>query len=175
MGGPQSFDVKPVPTLPAGTDFVAVADFQHQTSELSRRVGAAGGEIGRIRERLRYMRAAFLRTPGADAALLGRMDALGRSVGELSLRLQGDPIRGSLNESSVPTISNRIGNVIGGHWSTRQTPTLTQRRNIEIAAGDLDGVERELAGLVSGELTSIEEALAAAGAPWTPGGRVGGR
>ncbi len=174
LGNPQSFAVKPVPTLPPGTDPVAVAAFQRRTSELSRRAGAAGGEIGRVRERLRYMRAALLRTPDADPALFARMDDLGRSLGALSLRLQGDPIRGALNESSVPTISRRIGNVIGGHWSTRQTPTDTQRRNIEIAERDLGGLEGELRALVEGELASIEEALAAAGAPWTPGGRVGG-
>jgi len=34
-------------------------------------------------------------------------------------------------------------------------------------------LERELTDLIEGELTAVEEALAAAGAPWTPGGRVG--
>ncbi len=173
LGVAQSFDVQPVPTLPPGTDLVAVAEFQQRTSELSRRSGAASGEIGRVRERLRYMRAALLRTPGANADLIGRMDALGRSLDGLSLRLQGDPIRGSLNESSVPTISNRIGNVVGGHWSTRQTPTATQRRNIEIAGRDLVELERELATLIDDELASMEQALADAGAPWTPGGPIG--
>ena len=174
LGSAQAFEVKPVPTLPAGTDYVAVADFQHRTSELSRRIGAAGGEIGKIRERLRYMRAALLRTPRADAALFGRIDSLSQTVNTLSLRLQGDPIRGSLNESSVPTISNRLGNVIGGHWRTRQTPTATQQRNVEIAENDFGALEGELSALIAGALMDVERALADAGAPWTPGGRVGG-
>ncbi len=175
IGGAQSFEVKPVPSAPPGTDFVAVADFQYQTSELSRRVSGAGGEIGRVRNRLRYMRAALVRTPRADPAMFARMDELGRSLDGLSLRLQGDPIRGSLNESSVPTISNRVGSVIGGHWSTRQNPTATQRMNVEIAQRDFAVLERELGALVDDRLMPLEEALADAGAPWTPGGRVGGR
>ena len=175
IGGAQSFEVKPVPSAPPGTDFVAVADFQHQTSELSRRVSGAGGEIGRVRNRLRYMRAALVRTPRADPAMFARMDELGRSLDGLSLRLQGDPIRGSLNESSVPTISNRVGSVIGGHWSTRQNPTATQRMNVEIAQRDFAVLERELGALVDDRLMPLEEALADAGAPWTPGRRVGGR
>lgn len=175
IGGAQGFDVKPVPSAPPGTDFIAVANFQQQTSDLSRRVSAAGGEIGRVRERLRYMRAALLRTPRADAALFGRMDALERTLEGLSLRLQGDPIRGSLNESSVPTVSNRVGGVIGGHWPTRQNPTRTQRMNIEIAQRDFGVLEQDLVDLTEGELMAVEEALAAAGAPWTPGGRVGAR
>ena len=114
VGEAQTFEVKPVPTLPPGTDVVAVAAFQEATSRLSRRVGAASGEIGRVRERLQYMRAALLRAPAADAALFGRMDELGRALDALALRLQGDPIRGSLNVMSVPSIGNRVGNVVGG-------------------------------------------------------------
>jgi hypothetical protein len=121
------------------------------------------------------MRAALVRTPRADPAMFARMDELGRSLDGLSLRLQGDPIRGSLNESSVPTISNRVGSVIGGHWSTRQNPTATQRMNVEIAQRDFAVLERELGALVDDRLMPLEEALADAGAPWTPGRRVGGR
>ena len=170
VGGAQRFRVKPVPSAPAGTDFVAVADFQYQTSELSRRVSGASGEIGQVRERLRYMRAALLRAPRAEAALFGRMDELERSLDGLALRLQRDPIRGSLNESSTPTISGRIGSVINGHWRTSQNPTLTHRRNVEIAQRDFADLERELADLVGRQLAELEEALSAAGAPWTPGG-----
>ncbi len=174
LGSAQSFTVKPVPNLPSGTDLVAVAAFQHETSELSRRAGAARGELGRIRDRLRYMRAALVQTPSADRGLFVELDALDGSVAALALRLQGDPIRGSLNESSVPSISARVGNVIGGHWSTRQTPTATQRSNVEIAGRDLTAFERDLNALIEGDLMRVEEALAAAGAPWTPGARRGG-
>jgi photosystem II stability/assembly factor-like uncharacterized protein len=171
IGAPQSFEVKAVPTAPPGTDFIVVADFQYRTSELSRRVGAASGEIGRVREQVRYMRAALMRTPSADPALRGRMDAIDDELGALSLRLQGDPIRGSLNESTVPTISNRVGNVRNGHWSTRMEPTETQLMNIEIAERDLVVLEGDLSVLLDGELAAVEEALVAAGAPWTPGRR----
>jgi hypothetical protein len=170
VGRSQGFAVKPVPNAPRGTDFVAVAEFQYQTSELSRRVSAAGAEIGELRDRLRYMRAALLRAPRADAALFGRMDELERSLDELSLRIQRDPIRGSLNESSTPTISGRVGSVISGHWRTRQSPTQTQRENVEIAQRDFAALERDLADVVDPWLMELEEALVDAGAPWTPGG-----
>ena len=111
----------------------------------------------------------------ADPALFNEMDAVERAFNEISVRLQGDRVRGSLNESTSPAISSRVGNVVGGHWSTRQNPTGTQRRNIEIAQQDLGAVEADLAGLIGGRLVQLEEALAAAGAPWTPGRRIGGR
>ena len=174
VGEPRTFEVRPVPTLPAGTDLVAVAGFQRTTAELSRRIGAASGEIGRIRDRLRHMEAALLRAPSADPALFSELDEVGRTLDEISLRLQGDPIRGSLNVMSVPSISARVGNVVGGHWSTRQTPTLTQQRNVEIAGQDLSAVESDLAALIAGDLRAAEEALAEAGAPWSPGAPIGG-
>ena len=173
VGTAQTFEVKSVPNLPAGTDLVAVAEFQQRTRELSRRVGAANGEIGRIRTRLRHMDAALLRTPDADPALFTRLEAIGRRLDEIALRLQGDPIRGSLNVMSVPSVSARVGNVVGGHWSTRQNPTATQQRNIEIATTDLATIEGDLTALIDGELMSAEEALANAGAPWSPGARIG--
>jgi len=68
-----------------------------------------------------------------------------------------------------------VGNVISGHWRTRQNPTQTQRRNVEIAQRDFAMLEGDLATLTDSRLRELEEALVAAGAPWTPGARVGGR
>jgi photosystem II stability/assembly factor-like uncharacterized protein len=169
---PQEFEVKPVPTAPAGTDFVAVAVFQREVSDLMRRVAGASSKLGEARNRVRYMRAALVETPGADPALFGRLDALGRVLDTLSLRLNGDPVRGRLSEASVPSIRGRVGQVMGGHWETRQTPTATQRRSIEIARTDFLPLAAELSSLVERELTQLEADLEAAGAPWTPGRRV---
>ena len=137
-------------------------------------MGVAGSELGRQTARLPFMREALTRAPEADAELFVEIDAVDRAFAEISRRLRGDPVRGGLNESSVPSVSARVGNVVGGHWSTRQTPTATQRRNLDIAEADLAAVERDLAALIDGRLAALERALAAAGAPWTPGRTVGG-
>jgi hypothetical protein len=174
VGSAQPFEVRPVPTAPPGTDFVAVAAFQHEVSELLRRSGIASAELSRQRERLRYMEAALDETPGADPALYREVAAVRTAFDEIGLRLQGDRVRSSLNQATVPSVSGRLGNVASGHWGTRMEPTETQRRNVEIAESGLLIVERELAGLIGGRLQELEDALAAAGAPWTPGRRIGG-
>ena len=174
LGGPQEFSVKPVPTAPAGTDFQAVADFQWETSELMRRVSGAGEEIGLVQDRLRHMRAALGETPRADPSLYGRIDEMARALNGFQTRLWGDGVRGRLNEPSVPSISGRVGQVMGGHWDTRQAPSATQRRDMEIARSEFAELSRELAALIEGDLIRLEEALEAAGAPWTPGRRLGG-
>ena len=175
LGTPQQFTVKPVPTAPPGTDFTVVAAFQRETSELMRQVAGAGEEIGRARERLRHMRAALLETPRADPALFTRLDQLGAALQGLQTKLSGDRIRGRLSESTVPSIRGRVGRVIGGHWDTRQAPTATHRRSLEIAHDDFVGLRQDLAALFENSLAQLEADLEAAGAPWTPGRRLSGR
>ncbi|MEJ2538465.1 MAG: glycosyl hydrolase [Gemmatimonadota bacterium] len=174
LGPAQPFEVRPVPTAPPGTDFVAVAAFQHEVSELLRRSGIASAELSRQRERLRYMEAALDETPGADAALYRELDAARVAYDEVGLRLQGDRVRSSLNQAAAPSVSGRLGTVADGHWGTRMEPTETQRRNVAIAEAGLVEIERDLVALISGRLARLEEALAEAGAPWTPGRRIGG-
>jgi hypothetical protein len=169
LGNPRSFEVKPVPNAPPGTDFVAVAAFQQQTAELRRRVAGAGAEIGGLREQLRHMRATLLQAPRANPALFVRMDSVTRALAGLELRLSGDRARQRLDESDAPSISGRVGQVMNGHWETRQTPTAAQRRDVEIATAAFEALTRDLQALVEGDLARLKADLEAAGAPWTPG------
>jgi hypothetical protein len=52
-------------------------------------------------------------------------------------------------------------------WETRQPPTATQRRDVEIAATDLAALTRELDALAKEEIAKLRAALEAAGAPYT--------
>jgi len=85
----------------------------------------------------------------------------------------GDPARGALNEPSAPSILDRLGRVAGGHWDTRQAPTTTQRESLEIARGGFQRVSIALRTLLEETLAELEADMEAAGAPWTPGRRVG--
>ena len=168
LGTPQSFEVKPVPTAPPGTDFIAVAAFQQEAAELQRRATGAGAELGRVRDQLRHMRAALVQTPRADLGIFARLDSVSRAVGALELRLNGDPARQRLSESEAPSIRERVGIVTGGHWQTRQMPTATMRRDVEIASTAFQALLRDLTTLLDGDLARLEVDLEAAGAPWTP-------
>jgi chromosome segregation ATPase len=171
LGAAQSFEVKPVPNLPPGTDPAAVAAFQEQTAEAARRQSSATAELRRIKDQLRRMRATLGETPKADLALYTRLDTVSQTVAELERRLDGDPARQKLSEPDIQSIGGRIGAIRDGHWQTRQMPTATQRRDLEIATAGLDALERDLKALIAGDLAKLEEDFAAAGAPWIPGRR----
>ena len=174
LGEAQEFEVKPVPTAPPGTDFAAVADFQFEVSELAREISGASAEVGRVRDRLRHMRAALVETPKADPSLFSRVDEMGKRLEEMNLDLSGDRIRGQWNMPSAPSFRGRLSYVQYGHWDTRQEPTATQRTQVEIAQREFAVFLGELKDLVDGDLVRLEAELAAAGAPWTPGRRLPG-
>ncbi len=170
-GEPRAFVVKPVRNLPATTNPVAVAAFQAEVAELQRQVSAMGAELGRVRDMLRHARAAVIAAPRADAALFARIDSIEARIAAISVRLNGDPARQQLDQSSAPAASGRVG-AASSTWDTRQMPTATQRASVAIATTEIAAIRRDLRTLVDTDLARLVSALEAAGAPWSPGRRV---
>jgi photosystem II stability/assembly factor-like uncharacterized protein len=172
LGEPQPFEVVPVPNIAGDADVRASIAFQRQVADLMREVGGAGSAIGEASEKLTYMRAALVQTPGADEALFTRIDEVEGLLQQLQMRLWGDRIRSQLNESTEPSIANRIGRVFGNVIGTREAPTQTQRDSFGIGARDFRAFQGDLKSLLDGTFAELEQALEAAGAPWTPGRRI---
>ena len=168
QGSPQSFTVKPVPTLEPDTDFQAIASFQQKTHELLRQVSSASRKMFEVREQLRYIQSALKQTPKSTAEHFAKWNELNESLAALQFRLLGDPVRQQLNESTTPSINTRVQQVANGHWSTRQAPTKTWQSNMEIAARDFAQFTKDLRDYMQ-ELEEYEAALEAVGAPYTRG------
>ncbi len=168
QGAPQEFSVKAVPNTSPDADFEAIAEFQERVRELSLQVSGAGRKLGEAANRIRHMKAAIIETPRASQKLFEDLNRLEKQLAELRKRLYGDPVRQRLNEASKPSIQSRVGQVIYGHWSTRQNPTETQIRNIGIAEGDFTAFRRDLNAYFNA-FEAYETALERAGAPYTPG------
>jgi photosystem II stability/assembly factor-like uncharacterized protein len=166
-GTAQTFAVKAVANVAPGTDLTTVAAFQQQVAELRRRTAGVGEELNRLRDRLRRMRAALVAAPKAETTLFARFDAADKTLAELRRRLEGHPVRQRLNEPDVASIGGRVGSAMAG-FDTRQPPTATQRRDVEIATTELAALSRDLEAFIGGEVTKLAAALEAAGAPWTP-------
>jgi len=168
---PQSFEVKPVPTLMPNTDVDAVAKFQQQTGDLMRQISSAGRKMSEAGERLRYIQAALKETPKATVEHFATWSALKEKLSALQMRLNGDRIRQSKSESTTPSISGRVGHIIYGHWETRQAPTQTYKKNLEIASSDFVAFSKDLKAYFQ-ELEAYEVSLEEAGAPYTRGRKL---
>ncbi len=167
LGTPQSFEVKPVPTVRGSTDFVAVAAFQGRVATLMRRMSAASSELGAINQALRHARASVTAAPSAEVALFARIDGVAAQVAALQRRLNGDPARQRLDESNEVSMYGLAYAAM--QFDHRQTPTVTQRRSAEQAEAALVAFERDLRALMDGDLAHLQEALAKAGTPWSAG------
>ena len=179
LGEVQSFTVKPVldPTSASSMtpeDYQAIFAFQQETRDLLRRAQGAAEELGRLHERLAYLRAAVAETPGAEPTVYERLDRLEASAAEIGTTLTGDRVRRRLNAPTSPSVLGRLGQIAGGQWDTRQAPTATQRASQAVARDQLERVTAELQRLLEVDLPALEAELEAAGAPWTPGRRLGG-
>ena len=168
QGDAQEFTVKPVKNTDSNANFSEIAKFKEKTSELSRQMSSAGRKLGEAGNRIRFMKAALLETPKAAPKLFGDLNQLEQTLAELRKEMYGDPARRRMNESTSPTFQSRLWNVIGGHWATRQNPTETQKRNIEIAENEF-GKFRMKVSTYFNRLEAYESALEKAGAPYTPG------
>ena len=168
QGEIREFDVKPVPNAPSGTDFNAVSEFQQKTADLSRQVAGANKKLDEASNRLRHIKEALTKAPRATAELFNKQEKLEAQLAGLRKQLNGNLVRQRMSESTAPSIRSRIRQVAGGHWDTRQTPTTTQKRNIEFAEEAFAGFGSDLSTYLE-ELSQYEVSLESAGAPYTPG------
>ena len=172
VGTPQAFMVKPVPTLEADTITQQVAAFQQTVTSLARSAANGRAELKRTHERLKYIRSALLMTPNAAPELLTRHAELVKALLPIRKQLNDDPVRHQLNDSQSPSIVSRLWRLTHGHGYSRQMPTATQRRAVELISAELTQATNALRTLIDTDLAQLEAKLAAANAPWTPGRRL---
>jgi hypothetical protein len=167
VGDAQRFAVKPVPSIPGNPDYVAVAAFQQRVAALQRRVGAVQRELGEARQALRHARASIPAAARPNPTLYAQVDSLQAAVAVLERRLNGDPVRGSLDEPQEHAISARLW--AAAQYEHRYPPTATQRREAELAETELTAFEREMRALLNTQFAKLHDAMQAAGAPWSAG------
>ena len=174
VGNVQSFSLRAVDTLPAGSDPQTTWQFQLAYVAASHRLEAVNGTLKVMDERVQYLRKAMDEAPGTTAALHLRLDALETDIDRVRTDLSGNQAQLGLSEFTVPGVANRIGTAQSA-LETRVGPTQTQRDNLRIGTDALGAIESRVRELFDVRLKGIEQELSDAGGPWTPGQSVGGQ
>ncbi len=169
QGKAQAFMVKPV--HPTDANYEEMAAFKKQTAALSIRTSSAARQLTEAGDKLRFIKAALTKTPKASPDLFAEWTALNTALFNLRTTLLGDGLLQSKDESTTPSIINRVGSVIYGHWSTSEPPTATYRRSIEIAQIEFEHYLQN-ASTFYDRLDDFEIRLEKAGAPYTPNRKV---
>ncbi len=83
--------------------------------------------------------------------------------------LRGDSAARQRNMNTPPSISERVGYIVGSQRMSTASPTQTQLNQYSAAAQEFGAVLAQLHQLIEVDLAKLEKQLEAAGAPWTPG------
>lgn len=170
LAGPETFRVFGLDHATfAAKDPQAVLAFHREAGELRRAVAGAVRGVGEGENRIRHLRQAILDTPGADPALMNRLDAIRLELADLRVLLSGDPTLSRRQDAQLPSISERIGNVVEGQIDVTSPPTGTQTEQYAIAREAFTRVQASLRRLLGEDLVALENDLERLGAPWTPG------
>ncbi|MEO0898806.1 MAG: glycosyl hydrolase [Bacteroidota bacterium] len=168
QGEAQNFRLNPIPSLQTDSDFDAIAAFQRQTMELYRKVNIESRRLSEVRNKLRFMRVALMKTTSAEPKLFEDLQKIEGQLRNMQIALQGDWIRGAKDESSVPSLMSRVWQ--SQSWGTTQEPTATHKKSYELALAAFEDYRKKTERFFA-EVTVFEEALSKAGAPYTPGRR----
>jgi hypothetical protein len=88
---------------------------------------------------------------------------------DLQVLLTGDSTVASRSEPTPPSITERVGRIVGGQWTSTSPPTQTNLDAYRHAADEFTPLLAQLTALVETDLAALESAMESAGAPWTPG------
>jgi len=170
LGQPQTFHVmvEGQGTMNA-TDRAALVAFQTKVARLQRAVQGALDAANALKPRLALIKRALMETPSAGDKLLDDTAALDRRTNEILRALRGDNTLRARNMNAAPSISERVGDIVGSQRMSTSRPTQTQMNQYAVAAQDFETTLAQLRQLIDVDLSRLEKQMEAAGAPWTPG------
>jgi photosystem II stability/assembly factor-like uncharacterized protein len=153
----------------APADRANLVEFQQKVARLQRAVQGASATANALKPRLVAIRRALLETPSAPEKLLSDAAALDKRTNEILRALIGDQALRQRNMNLPPSISERVGDIVGSQRMSTSRPTQTQIDQYAHAAQEFESALNQLRQLIEGDLARLEKQMEAAGAPWTPG------
>ncbi len=165
----QSFILKPLFEGGLVTDDrQALFDFQMQSNDLYRAISGANRARGEIQVRIDHLLKAVENTASATESQAQSLRSLNTRMQNLKVTFSGDGAISSRAEKVPMSLTGRINTIVGGHWDSQSSVTGNYRDSYAIADQQFRQALAELKSIAT-DLSELEAALEAEGAPWTPG------
>jgi photosystem II stability/assembly factor-like uncharacterized protein len=170
LAGPQEFNVfAEGQEAMLASDRAALVEFQQKVARLQRAVAGAVETANQVKSRLVQIKRALHETPAAEARMTEDAASIEKRTNDILRSLRGDVALRQRQEILPPSIVERVSTIVSDQRMSTAAPTQTQKQHYEVAAQEFEAVLNQLRPLVEGDLTKLEKAMEAAGAPWTPG------
>ena len=150
-------------------DRANLVEFQQKVARLQRAVQGASATANALKPRLVAIRRALLETPAAPEKLLSDASALDKRTNEILRALQGDQALRQRNMNLPPSISERVGDIVGSQRMSTARPTQTQIDQYAAAAQEFETALNQLRQLIEGDLAQAGKTDGSCRRPWTPG------
>lgn len=170
VGQPQTFTTETlgIYTLPE-PDRKELIAFQQKTGRLLRAMLGAVQSLSEAQKNVSLLKKSLDDTPAADPKLREDARAIEQKLTDLSIVLTGDTLKRKRNEATLPSLSERVQQIVSGNWSTTSAPTKTNHQQYDFVASEFSDVLAQLRQAVEVDLKELEAKAEQAGAPWTPG------
>lgn len=170
---PVEFEIAPLELADVSEpDRQAVLDFAMETRRVYDVMRAATQMARETRDELQTMRGVVESSLTMDQELVNDIREIETKLLDLSEAFNGDPTRSSRNESALPGLISRLNTAVFGAMGSREGPTGTHRRQLEIAIEQYEAIESDLRKIVEKDVVRIRRKLDAAGAKWTKGRKI---
>ena len=144
-------------------------EFQQKVATLERAVLSAQDTANELNTRIGKIKDAIDATPSMDRKWADAARALEKENNEILRALRGDVTLARRSENVPMSIVERVETIVGNESASLQRPPGTDVQMYAVAGQEFAGVREKLRVLVDVDLKALEQALDAAGAPWTPG------
>ena len=173
LAQPQTFTVQRLRkgALPGGEPAEVVA-FWQRLADLQRHVSAATQVIEELKARLTHMHKAIARATGDLSNLDQQWHQIRASLFEIEMALRGNQAQLQMGTATPASIASRLGKVMIGTSYATYGPTGTHKETLGYAEADYKNLAARLRALQQKRFPSLEAALDAANAPWTPGSQL---
>jgi photosystem II stability/assembly factor-like uncharacterized protein len=169
LAGPETFRIRPLRLNKLSPEDKRAFDaFCKNVAELRRNTGIANEHRSELENKLKYLRAALLETPGAGAELIQDLEKIRQRLQVLNLLMNGDGSMARREFETTPSLNDRIGTIEGGMWNTTSNPTGTYRKSYTTAEKQLREAVTSLSE-ISASIAVFESRMDTLKAPWTPG------
>jgi photosystem II stability/assembly factor-like uncharacterized protein len=144
-------------------------EFQQKVTRLQRAVAGALEAANGLTGRLEQIKRALDQTPSAENKWKDLARTLEKRNRDILRALRGDTVLRGRNENTPISIAERVEEIVNAERLSLTRPTTTQRETYQIASEEFSQELAKLRTLIDVDLRSLEKALDAVGAPWTPG------
>ncbi|WP_205596461.1 hypothetical protein [Wenzhouxiangella sp. XN201] len=173
LAEPRSFEVVRMREgVLEGAEPEETVAFWKRLQDMQRKVSAANRIIEEARSRVEAMQTALARSTAEVGELDRELYTVSQRLYEIAEELEGKESMEQMNEPQGPTIGQRMFVAMIGTGRSTYGPTPTHKMSLDIVEREFTDVRAELNQLVEERIPALEDELAEAGAPWTPGAAV---